>query len=90
MISKTTNKFWKCYKPLLKAIKKYAKESFTLFKKDPNYPGLNFKKVHKKLPVFSVRITSDYRALGIVKENEILWFWIGTHNDYENIIKKSY
>jgi hypothetical protein len=33
--------------------------------------------------VWSVRITLGYRALGIVDEDTITWFWIGNHQAYE-------
>ncbi|MFP4548822.1 MAG: hypothetical protein ACLFQM_11880 [Fidelibacterota bacterium] len=88
MKSKTTNKFWKCYRELPAGIKKQAKETYSTFQNNPDYPGLNFKKVHNKLPIFSVRISRDYRALGIKQENTIIWYWIGSHNDYERILKK--
>jgi hypothetical protein len=34
-----------------------------------------------------VRITIDYRALGIRDGDEIMWFWIGSHADYDALIK---
>ena len=37
----------------------------------------------------SVRIGSDYRAVGIEREpGAILWFWIGPHEQYETLIAK--
>jgi hypothetical protein len=30
----------------------------------------------------------DYRAIGIFNENEIIWFWIGSHEEYNNLLKK--
>jgi len=86
--SKTTNKFWKCYRELSFDVKKQAKEAYSTFQNNRDYPGLNFKKVHSKLPIFSVRISKDYRALGIKQQNTIIWFWIGSHSDYERILKK--
>jgi hypothetical protein len=40
------------------------------------------------VPIFSVRINIDYRAVGFLEENEITWFWIGSHREYETLIKK--
>jgi hypothetical protein len=36
----------------------------------------------------SVRITKDYRALGVLSEQEIVWFWIGSHSDYDDLLQR--
>jgi hypothetical protein len=33
-----------------------------------------------------VRIDRDYRALGVRDGEEIVWFWIGSHADYDRVI----
>jgi hypothetical protein len=72
MKSKATEKFWKYYATLPEAIKKEAKEAYTLFRQDPYYPSLHFKRVHSSLPIYSVRTTKDYRAVGVLKEDVIV------------------
>lgn len=86
MKSRTTNKFWKCYNDLPVEIKEKARETYQQFQKDPYHPGLHFKRIHSNRPIFSVRISKDYRAVGIIQNNEIIWFWIGTHSDYDKLI----
>jgi hypothetical protein len=54
-----------------------------LLKAHPQHPSLHFKRVGK---YWSVRIGSDFRALGIDSRKGILWFWIGTHEEYERLI----
>lgn len=88
MNSKTTERFWKCYGELPGTIKKQAKEAYKQFQEDPYYPSLHFKQVHSTRPVFSVRITKDYRAVGIIQGEDIIWFWIGTHSEYNKILKQ--
>ncbi len=88
MNSRTTERFWKCYAGLPIAIKKRAKKAYKQFQEDPYYPGLHFKQVHSTRPIFSVRITKDYRAVGIIQEEDIIWFWIGTHSEYSNLLKQ--
>lgn len=88
MKSKATDKFWKYYAQLPNNIKKQAKESYSIFQRDPYYPSLHFKRVHSSLPIYSVRITIDYRAIGVLKENMIVWFWIGSHSGYEKLVKQ--
>ncbi len=89
MISKATLKFWKCYEALPVDIRKKAKDTYRLFRKDPWYPSLHFKRVHSTLPVYSVRITKDYRAVGILKDEKIVWFWVGSHSSYEKLLKQT-
>lgn len=86
MKSRTTDKFWKAYNRLSELIQKQAKATFILFQKDPYHPSLHFKRVHSTLPIYSARISRDYRTLRILKEAEIIWFWIGSHSDYENLL----
>jgi hypothetical protein len=40
-----------------------TRKAYRLFQQDPNYPSLRFKKVHPTLPIYSVRINKDYRAV---------------------------
>ena len=87
MKSKTTDQFWKCHEELPANIKEQAKDAFQTFLEDPHHPSLNFKRIHSTRRIFSVRISLAYRAIGLVKGDEIIWFWIGAHSEYEKIIK---
>jgi len=88
MNSTTTERFWKCYAGLPAEVRSQAKGAYALFVKDPYYPSLHFKRIHSTRPIFSVRISIDYRAVGIVEGNEITWFWIGLHAEYDNLLKR--
>ena len=88
MISRTSLHFWKCYHGLPESVRKEAKKAYQLFKKDPFYPGLHFKRIHSTRPVFSLRITKNYRAEGLQQDNRIIGFWIGSHSDYDLILKQ--
>jgi len=87
LISRTTERFWESYNSLSTEVKKKAKKAFQLFQKEPNYPGLHFKRIHTSKLVYSIRITKSYRALGVVMDEEIVWFWIGSHSEYDKLIK---
>ncbi len=87
MISYTTDQFWKAYGKLDEQIKKRARKAYQLFEADPNHPSLEFKNVHPTEPVYSARVTLSYRAVGIRDGNEIVWVWIGPHDEYERFIK---
>lgn len=87
MKSLTNNNFWKYYADIPPDIRLQAREAYALFVKDPYYPSLHFKRVHSTRPVFSARISVDYRAVGIIDGDEITWFWIGSHSDYDKLLK---
>ena len=89
MISHTTDQFRKLLAQLPKDIQKQAKEAYLQFEKNPYYPGLRFKRVHSKRPIYAVRISRDYRALGVLQDNKLIWFWIGSHAEYEKILKEN-
>lgn len=88
MKSYTTDRFWKCYTGLPVDIKKRAKTTYKVFQNDPYHPSLHFKRIHSSRPIFFIRITLDYRALGVMQENRIIWFWIGSHSEYDKLLKK--
>ena len=87
MISHINSKWKKVYKSLPSQIRTVAKKQYRLFKDDPYHASLHFKRVHSSRPIFSARINQNYRTLGIVKDNDIIWFWIGSHDDYNRLIK---
>ena len=39
---------------------------------NPYHPGLQFKQVHETQPIYSARISRDYRAVGVKDDNEII------------------
>ncbi|BAZ06365.1 hypothetical protein [Calothrix sp. NIES-3974] len=80
----TTRRFWQCYESLPEPIKQVADGNYQLLKTDPSHPSLHFKKIGN---YWSVRAGLGHRALGIEVEHGILWFWIGTHAEYERLIK---
>ena len=60
----------------------------TIFQADPYHPSLRFKKVHPTKPIFAVRISRDYRALGVRRNDSMIWFWIGSHAEYDQLRKR--
>lgn len=86
MTSLATAQFWKCFEQLPKHIQRKAKDSFKLWKTDINHPSLQFKKIHSDKNIYSVRIGFAYRAIGVREQETIIWFWIGSHESYNNLI----
>ncbi len=80
----TSPSFWECYNNLSKNIQKLSDKNFDLLKENPKHPSLHFKKVNK---YYSVRVGTRYRALAIEINEGLLWFWIGTHSEYDALTK---
>jgi hypothetical protein len=85
--SYTDPAFWKAYRALPEPVQTAAREAYRRFAEDPSHPGLQFKRVGKKRPVYSARIGLDHRALGVVSRSEVVWFWIGPHGTYDRLLK---
>ena len=88
MISHTNSSFWKLYRKLPQTIREIAKKQYKLFTIDAYHTSLHFKRVHSTRPIYSARITRNYRAIGILEDNIIVWFWVGSHNEYDKLLKK--
>jgi len=88
MISHTTDRFRRAFANLPNEIQHQAKDAYKQFQRDPFYPSLRFKRVHSTKPIYSVRINIEYRALGIQDESEMVWFWVGSHDDYTKLLSR--
>ena len=88
MKSETTKKFRLCFADLPKHIKELAKKNYYLWLDDAEHPSIQFKKVHENRPIYSARVGIHYRALGILEENTAIWFWIGSHAEYDFLLKQ--
>lgn len=82
---RTTNRFWKCIENLPEHIQRISKKNFELLKTNPSHPSLHFKKVGK---LWSVRAGMNHRALAVEDGKEFIWVWVGTHDEYERMIKE--
>ena len=86
MISYLTDDFIDCFKRLPERVKKNARKNYKLWKKNSKHPSLEFKLINKKNSVYSIRVGIGWRALGVKKSNTIIWFWIGSHAEYNSLI----
>ncbi|MBH8553079.1 hypothetical protein I8751_12015 [Nostocaceae cyanobacterium CENA357] len=72
------------YRQLPSEIQKLADRCYEILKQDSRYPSLHFKQVGQ---FRSVRVGLHYRALAVEEEGEIAWFWIGTHAEYDQLLR---
>ena len=86
--SYTTERFRRALAKLPASVRQQAREAYRLFKQNPQHPSLRFKPVHDTLPTYSARVNLNYRVLGTLDGNEIVWFWIGPHDQYERLLKQ--
>ena len=87
MKSVTTSKFRACLEKLPDHIQVKARKSYRQWLENRFHPSLQFKQIHTTSPIFAVRISMGYRALGILEEDTMVWFWIGSHEEYNSMIK---
>jgi len=88
MNSRTTSRFRKALDGLPAHIRQQAADAFAIFQQDPYHPSLHFKRIHSTQPIYSARITRGYRAVGIIEGDTIIWFWVGSHADYDNLLAR--
>ena len=88
MRSKRTKRFRALFAALPDDVQQQANKAYRQSLADPAYPGLEFKQVSAKGPTFSARIGIHYRALAIKRPDYWLWFWIGSHVEYDQLLKQ--
>ena len=88
MNSHTTDKFRKAFAELSADVQKQARQAYRLFIENPYHPSLHFKPIHPTCPIYSVRIRLDYRAVGVRDGDDIIWYWVGSHAEYDKLIRQ--
>ena len=89
MNSELTDDFRSCFRRLPNRIKRLARKNYQIWKANPQHPSVDFKRVGKKSPVYSIRVGIGWRALGLKQRDTVLWFWIGPHAEYDRLLKQS-
>jgi hypothetical protein len=59
----------------------WADQKFELLKADPHHSSIRLKKVGQ---FWAARIGLHYRALAKGRTDGLVWFWIGTHEQYNH------
>lgn len=79
-----STRFWRLYEALPADVRAVADKNYELLRANPRHPSLHLKRIDD---LWSVRAGIDYRALGIEVPEGIMWVWIGTHGEYDKIIR---
>ena len=75
---------------LPKEVRKLATIAYQQFLTDPTHPSLRLHALHEnrrgqqRPGSFSVSITRKYRAIYLENSGTIVWYWIGSHSDYNS------
>jgi hypothetical protein len=77
-----SKRFWRLFNDLSPELQKLAQDNYELLKSNSQHPSLHFKRVGR---YWSVRVGLSHRAVGIDAPSGILWFWIGTHEEYDRL-----
>jgi hypothetical protein len=88
MNSRTTRQFRTLFAALPAAVQRQAREAYRLFRQNLAHPGLRFKKVFADPPIYSARVGISYRAVGVRDGAAMIWYWIGSHADYDKHLKQ--
>lgn len=84
MNSHITEQFRKRFEDLPTDVQRTAEEPYRLWQQDPFYASLHFKEI--RAGIWSVRIGLRWRALARRNVDEVTWFWIGSHADYDKLV----
>lgn len=76
--------FWEAYDGPDAKVRRLADRNFKLLKRDPKHPSLHFKKV---ADYWSARVGRDHRAFAVATADGFVWFWIGSHSQYDLLIQ---
>ena len=79
-----STKFWKAYRQAPSEVQRSADKSFALLKQNPRHPSLHFKRIGK---LWSARVNEDYRVLAFEQQDDLVWFWIGPHAEYDRLLR---
>ena len=87
MTHHASRRFWVHYRALPSEVQRLADANYQLLRANPAHPSLQLKKIGR---FRSVRIGLHYRALAVDSaSDDLVWFWIGHHSDYDRLIKSS-
>ncbi|MBL67644.1 MAG: hypothetical protein CMO74_04195 [Verrucomicrobiales bacterium] len=84
MKSRAVSSFWKQYRSLPPDLHARAAKQYRLWLANPDHPSLRFKKVGR---YWSARISDNYRAVGVMDGDTVVWFFIGPHTEYEKLLR---
>jgi len=84
--SKCNQRFWDYFHSLPAHIRNLVEAKYAIWEKDPFHPSFKFQEIQPG--IWRIRIGDHYRALARRKGDLVVWFWIGTHEDYNKLTQR--
>lgn len=78
-----TDQFRQLYTQAPLERRRKIRRAYQRWRVNPTHPSLRFKKVHTTRPIDSARVDFDWRAVGVLKDDTLIWNWVGSHKAYE-------
>jgi mRNA-degrading endonuclease RelE of RelBE toxin-antitoxin system len=88
MKSSVTKTFRQRLDNLPASVQSQAAKAYILWQTNPYHPSLQFKRVSQRQPIYSARVSINYRVLGLLESEHIYWYWIGGHDEYDELLKR--
>jgi hypothetical protein len=80
-----TPDFWACCHRLPAEVRELADGNFARLPQDPHHPSLRLKKTGS---FRSARVGLHYRVLPRERAEGLVWFWIGQHSEYDQLLRR--
>lgn len=84
MNHRATPRFWGCYQNLPDEVRQLADRCYETMRENERHPFLQLKRVGA---FWSVRVGLHYRALAVEEAGTLIWVWIGSHAEYDKLIR---
>ena len=72
-------------------IQKLVRREYLEYRKNPQSVGFEHRGYMKqngiKRVIYKANVTGAYRAVAYKKGNDFIWWWFGTHQDYDRLLK---
>ncbi len=78
--------FWRCYDDLPATARRLADGKFQLLVDNPGHPSLDLTPLRDGIR--RARVGDHYRTLARKNGDVFEWFWIGTHEAYNGLIRR--
>ena len=87
MKSRASWRFWDYFHTLPTPVQALAVKNYQLWLRDPTHSSLHFHRLRGSPDRYAVRVGDHYRALGRMEGDTITWVWIGTHEEYNRLVR---
>jgi hypothetical protein len=68
-------------------VQRIAVRNYQLWLANPGHPSLRYRRLQGRDNVVTVRVGDHYRALGLLEADSVAWFWIGSHAEYDRLVR---